>query len=118
MYSNSQAQGCSTMSGILTIVFMFVGGWAAYGSIGAGFWSVLLWLALSLTALVGFIPIAGPFVYWNLATTSVLPALLAAAGLSTSWVTTAALWLGLICSIFWSLISVAALAGRASAASS
>ncbi len=108
--NSSQNYGCaSTGCGLVVLVVAVVAGWLVYGSLGAGFWMGLLWIALGLTALVGLVPVAGPFLYWRLATGSVMPALMASFGLTSTWLTSAALWLCLFASIFWTIVAVVVL---------
>jgi hypothetical protein len=113
MDGNNQQYGCGNMGcGFVVLLIAAVCGWLVYGSFTAGFWVAVLCLALALTALIGLIPIVGPFIYWQFATTAVLPTLMASSGLTDSWLTTAVLWLYLGLAIFWTIVAtLAALAG-------
>jgi hypothetical protein len=107
MNSEQQTQGCFTaISGFLILGFVFVGGWLQYGDFGAALWLASLWIVLSLASLIGLIPVAGPFLYWKVAMTSVLPAILNASGITTSWLTTLILSLGLAGSIYWTICGI------------
>jgi hypothetical protein len=104
---NSASNGCSNIfSGVVSLGIAFVAGWSVYQSPNAGFWSAVLWLCLCTTALLGFIPIAGPFIYWKIACAYIIPSILHAAGLQGSWLTTLGLWLGLIASTLFSIASL------------
>jgi len=99
----NQEYGCWK---IILMLGVFILGWIVYGSVSAGFWSVFILILLDLTALIGLVPIAGPYLYWKVATTSVLPIALEMANLRESWLTTLALWFGLIASIFITFASL------------
>ncbi len=108
MQTNQETYGCLNIGfGFLTLFFVFIAGWLVYGSLGAAFWVVLLWMAIGLATLAGFVPLIGPYLYWKLATVYVLPAILGAAGIPTSWLTTGGLWLGLFSSVMWTLSGLA-----------
>lgn len=108
MQTNQETYGCLNVGfGFLTLCFVFIASWLVYGSLGAAFWIVLLWMAIGLVALAGFIPLIGPYLYWQLATVYVLPTILGAADISTSWLTTGGLWFGLFTSVMWTLASLA-----------
>jgi hypothetical protein len=108
MYTNqTSSKGCAnSFSGLVSLTVAFILGWLVYHSANGGFWCGLLWLALCTTALLGFVPIIGPFIYWKLATATVMPYILNAAGLQGTWLTTLGQWLGLVASIMFTIASI------------
>ncbi len=87
-------------SGIFFVLIAFILGFFEYGqSIAGGLAVVLLSVVEALAALVGLIPVGGPFLYyfftgnWGLAWT------LSFTGLVGTWVTSLVFWIGLLFSV-------------------
>lgn len=72
-------------------------------------------LLLGFSALLGFIPLVGPYFYWRVASDVMLPTFFAwFPALEPSWLTTALFWLGMVSSVGFTFASVAALTGAGS----
>lgn len=98
---SSSRSGCGCLG---TLIFPILG-WIVYGSLEAALWVYLLGVALGLISFVGFVPIGGPFIYWNLANNVIMPRIMEAGHLTSTWVTTGILWLALIASIGYTIIA-------------
>jgi hypothetical protein len=102
----SPQQGCNLARsgcGCLTTLAVPILGWLVYGSLGAAFWSYLLFFALSIIALLGIVPVAGPFFYWNIVNDTVMPGIMEAGHLTSTWLTTGIFWVNFVFSILLSI---------------
>lgn len=62
-----------TMDGSLIALFAFLTGWFVYGGLSSAFALLALAVIITITSVVGFIPIAGPVLYWFICKRYALP---------------------------------------------
>ncbi|MFN8472534.1 MAG: hypothetical protein U0822_10115 [Anaerolineae bacterium] len=104
---SNESQGCLNVGcGMVLAVLAFAVGCLVYGTLTGGLWTMLLWVATGFTSVVGLIPLAGPFLYWKLASESVMPSIIAAGGLYESWLTSVIFWVGLAGSVVWTITAI------------
>jgi len=96
-----------TGAGVTFTSFMLFAilGYFVYGGIDGALGMILSDMLLSLTALLGFIPVVGVVLYWVTANNIVMPAIFNLTGLHSTWLTTILVYFGLAVSILATLIS-------------
>jgi len=87
-------------------IFLLIAGCATYGFKGGLLVFFVLYLLTNLATITGFVPIIGPFIYWGITTKWLFPNFFIWFNfIEPTWVTTTILVVGLINSIWYTLIS-------------
>ena len=68
-------------------------------SIGAMLAILIIDILCGIAIFLGFVPIAGPFLYWIATTKFIIPKILTMAAIETSWVVSVIFWVGLAFSV-------------------
>ncbi len=100
MWSRKGAAGGAGGGGLFLIIFAFILGFFAYGQTFAGGLGVTLLAILeAVAALIGAVPIAGPFLYYFLVGQWALTWTLSFTTLAGTWVTSLVFWVGQVFSV-------------------
>jgi hypothetical protein len=92
--------------GIILGFVLFVCAWCIYGFKGALLVSLILCFLTNLAALTGLVPVGGPFIYWWLEKTFVIPTFFDwFSFIEPSWIITIIFWGGLAASLFYTILS-------------
>ena len=103
----SSLLGFGSFDGFFIVLFAALGFFAYHSSLTGLVVGALLTILQSLAALVGFVPIAGPILYYVFLGQWVQNWTLATAGVGPTWVTGWIFWYGLISSVIATAISSA-----------
>ena len=86
------------------LVLFAILGYFHYGSAAGALLVALIYILLTFTAVLGFIPFIGVVLYYLVASQIVVPWALAFTGLTTSWVIDLIFWIGLIFSAIMTIL--------------